>query len=153
MNQRRRPRYDEPDVHTNRWAIKLEKASGESGYFSGVSADGISFHKEIGFNVSWYDSRRDAEREIRWLHEHFGLDIEEAKPEPFVFERTFGVWFKGDEWPDGISVELDEKTGRQYLLVPQGGEETSHDLPDEVADVMVRVLKILKGRLPSTELQ
>lgn len=151
-HRQRRPRCDEPEVHTNRWAIKLEKATGETGYYCCVGADGIVVHKELGGSVMWFDSRKDAERSIRWLCKHFDLDKEEAKPEPWVFERTYGVWLKGKEWPDGFAVERDEETGSRYLLMREDGQETSHEIPDEVADLMIRLLKVLKKRLPATEL-
>ena len=147
MTRKRRPHDGEPEVHTNQWVLKLERASGGVGYFALVGPDGIRVRRELGGMVQRFRSRKQAERCARWLHEHHDLDIEEATPKEIVYESTYALWIGDGRSPNGISVDRDEQTGTPYLLVRHDGEETSSDLDVEAADLLVRVLDELNRRL------
>ena len=148
MNRRRpKIREGEPAIHTNAWVLKLERATGETGYYCHTGPDGIIFKPERGGLVYRFPSRKKAEEHVKWLHDEYGLDVEEATPEEVVHESTYSLWLGGGEWPDGISVERDERTGERLLLVRDDGEETSCGIPNEVADMLVRLFDKLRQQL------
>jgi hypothetical protein len=135
-------------IHTNCWVVRLEKASGESGYYCFHDMKGeINVSAKKSGMVQRFASRRDAERCIRELVKVNGLDIEEATPEEIVHDKTYSLWLGDTEWPDGISVEQSEN-GKRYLLIRDDGEEiTTEDLGDNAADALVRVLDKIRKAL------
>jgi len=61
-------RNDNVAVHTNRWVIKLEKESGEGGYFFAVGMEGEPLvSKHVNGLVQLFDSRDKAEKCTKWL--------------------------------------------------------------------------------------
>jgi hypothetical protein len=138
-------RKDEIEIHTNDWVLRLDTASGQSGYYEAVGSDGIFLSPNATGRVCRFKSREDANRHALWLAKQGFINDEEATPEEIVHEKVKSLWLGDSECPDGMSVELDEKSGKRYLLLRDDREEISCDeFDDNFADMLVRILDKLE---------
>ncbi len=119
------------------YAIKIENDERQAGYFALISAGGITIVPDCR-NAHRCETEDQAEECLQMLEERFGLNREEARIEMFADEKEFVLRIDGAGGDDAISVY--EESGSRFLLVRNGIDELSHDLPNEVADALTNVL-------------
>ena len=72
------------------------------------------------------------------------INREEFIVEAVAWDRTAEFRLGADESSPSLAVCEDEKDNSLYMFVSEGGEEVSHTLPSEVADVLARFILRLK---------
>ena len=135
------------------WVLRLEKNEfGDEGYYCFFNDDGPCVRKELGGLVQRFPTEKAAQKAARWLHKEYGVGEEHITPELIAHETTASFSIGTGKYPDGMSLERGEKTGKRFLVISQDGEEcTTDDLDDNAADAIVRVFEKLNASLRQTK--
>jgi transcriptional regulator with XRE-family HTH domain len=138
-------RAEQPNGLT-RFAIRLDDGDRRTGWFFGHGSDrrSVLTTEEVALAQKW-PTQADAQRVLDILVAEGAVARPVAQIEEVAAESAYSLALGESEWPDAIEVL--ERDGGRMLLVRDAGEETTQDLDEEVADVLVRLLAKLKGRL------
>jgi transcriptional regulator with XRE-family HTH domain len=140
---------EEPNGITQ-FVLRLNNGAGQEGWFFARGGDtdnprGILSTENIALAQKWR-TQADARRAIDRFVSSGAISHNEVEVEEIAAPTSFSLTVGEGEWPDAIEV-LDEG-GSRTLLVRDSSEETSHDLDQTTADILLRVLAKLKEKLP-----
>jgi hypothetical protein len=127
--------------------IFLANEQGQKGYLADLQ-DPVNGRLLVCADISGatrFDGEEQAEKRLYELEAEYGLNREEANIEPHVVDDTFVLRLGGANHDDGVSVVREGE--RRFITVHNMGLEASEELPDEVADLLVRVLWKVDRRL------
>jgi len=128
---------EELHLHTNEWVLRLENESGIIGYFAGIG-EGIHIAKELNERAHRFPTEKAAKQCARLLAREYGVDIEEFTPEEIVHEKEYHLSLGPDADADFVSINVDERTGKRYIVVSADGVEVSVDIHDDIGDALQR---------------
>jgi hypothetical protein len=126
------------------WVIKLVRDSGDWGYYLTSDERGILRTKNP-LLAHRFDDEDYAELVLERLVRDHNLDLEEGKIEQLA-DDDVGAVYLDEKRTTGLAVLRDE-SGNHDLFASFGGVEVTADLPDEVSDVVTKVLLAIQDRL------